>query len=54
MSKPRLGSGRRFSELKGSLSRKNGVRSPGALAAWIGDLKYGAKKMGRLSHHEKG
>lgn len=40
--KPKLGSGKRFSNL-----RKKGM-SP-ALAAWIGRKKYGAKKMAKLS-----
>lgn len=46
--KPKLGQGRRFSALKSALAKK-GARSPGALAAWIGRRKYGAKKMGQLS-----
>lgn len=46
--KPKLGSGKRFGNLKRSLSRK-GVRNPGALAAFIGRKKYGAKRFGKLS-----
>lgn len=46
--KPKLGSGKRFKQLKGKLAKK-GARSPGALAAWIGRKKYGAKKMSQLS-----
>ena len=46
--KPRLGSGKRFSALKGALAKK-GAKSPGALAAWIGRRKYGAKKMASMS-----
>lgn len=45
---PKLGSGKRFSELKGKLGSK-GAKNPGALAAWIGRKKYGAKKFGNLS-----
>jgi hypothetical protein len=50
--KPKLGSGARFKQLEGKLSHK-GVDNPGALAAWIGRRKYGAKKFGALSHHGK-
>ncbi len=46
--KPKLGSGKRFANLKRSLRRKV-VRNPGALAASIGRKKYGAKKMAKLS-----
>ena len=47
--KPPLGSGERFAQLKGELSRK-GVRDPAALAASIGRRKYGAKRFNALSH----
>jgi hypothetical protein len=50
--KGKLGSGSRFKQLSSSLA-KHGAKNPGALAAWIGRKKYGAKKMGKLSHHEK-
>lgn len=40
--KPKLGSGKRFANLK----RK--VHS-GALAAWIGRRKYGSKRMARMA-----
>lgn len=46
--KPKLGSGKRFAKLKKSLSRK-GVKNPGALAAYIGRKKYGAKKFNKLA-----
>jgi len=46
--RPKLGSGERFRQLEGKLSRK-GVRDPGALAAFIGRRKYGAKKFNALS-----
>lgn len=49
--KPKLGTGARFKALSGKLA-KRGVRDPKALAAWIGRKKYGAKKFGKLSHHE--
>lgn len=44
--KPRLGSGKRFAALKSKLA-KRGARNPGALAAYIGRRKYGAKRMAR-------
>ena len=50
--KPKLGTGARFKALAGELKSK-GAENPGALAAAIGRKKYGAKKMGQLSHHEK-
>lgn len=51
--KPKLGTGERFAALKGKLKSK-GATNPGALAAWIGRKKFGAKKMGQLSAHGKG
>lgn len=46
-----LGSGGRFQALKEKLGRRKGVHNPGALAAWIGRRKYGAKRFAALSHH---
>lgn len=46
--KPKLGSGKRFAALKNQLANKPGVTNPGALAAYIGRKKYGAKKFGKL------
>lgn len=43
------GSGANFAKLKGSLA-KRGAKNPGALAAYIGRKKYGAKKFGKMSH----
>jgi len=48
MAKAKLGSGARFKALKSSLSHK-GIRNPGALAAYIGRKKFGAKKFAKLS-----
>lgn len=48
MAKAKLGSGKRFAALKGTLASK-GANNPGALAAWIGRKKYGAKKFSQLS-----
>ncbi len=53
MAKAKLGSGARFKKLKGKLS-KRGVRNPGALAAYIGRKKYGAKKFAKLSAKGRG
>lgn len=47
---PKLGTGKRFANLKGQLA-KRGVNNPGALAAYIGRKKFGAKKFGKLSAH---
>lgn len=49
MKKPPLGSGQRFAALKGKLADRPGVTNPGALAAYIGRSKLGAKKMSQLS-----
>ena len=46
--KPPLGSGKRFATLKSKLAAK-GASNPGALAAYIGRKKYGAKKFSSLS-----
>lgn len=46
--KPKLGSGKRFKNLKRKLSRK-GVRDPGALAAFIGRKKFGKKRFQKLA-----
>ena len=43
-----LGQGGRFAALKSQLASK-GATNPGALAAYIGRKKYGAKKFGKLS-----
>lgn len=46
--RPKLGSGQRFRTLKAKLA-KRGARNPGALAAYIGRKKLGAKRMAKLS-----
>lgn len=46
--KPKLGTGKRFAQLKSKLAKK-GAKTPGALAAFIGRKKYGNKKMASLS-----
>lgn len=46
--KPKLGTGKRFSNLKKALAKK-GVNNPAAVAASIGRKKFGAKKMAKLS-----
>lgn len=52
MAKPKLGSGKRFSNLKRKLAAK-GATNPGALAAYIGRKKYGAKKFAALGRKGK-
>lgn len=49
LAKPKLGSGDRFRRLSATLAAR-GASNPDALAAYIGQKKYGAKGMGRLSH----
>ena len=46
--KPKLGSGKRFSNLTSKL-KKQGAKDPKALAAFIGRKKFGAKKMASLA-----
>lgn len=48
----KLGSGARFAALKSKLAKK-GATNPGALAAWIGRKKYGAKRFAKLSAQGK-
>jgi hypothetical protein len=45
---PKLGSGKRFSNLEKSLKRQ-GAKNPGALAASIGRKKYGNKRMNQMA-----
>lgn len=40
--KPKLGTGKRFDQLKNALGKK-GAQNPGALAAFISRNKYGKK-----------
>lgn len=47
--KPKLGSGARFSALKGKLAGEPGVKNPGAVAASIGMKKYGFARFKQLS-----
>ncbi len=49
MAKAKPGSGARFSALKSKLGHRKGVSNPGALAAYIGRKKYGAKRFAKLS-----
>lgn len=42
-----------FDKLKGELSHEKGVKNPGALAAYIGRKKYGAKKMAKAAASHK-
>lgn len=45
----RPGGGGRFARLKRRLSKRKGVRTPGALAAWIGRRKYGKKRFQKMA-----
>jgi len=38
-----------FNKLKGQLAQRPGVTNPGALAAFIGKKKYGAKKFNKAA-----
>ena len=49
MAKAKLGSGKRFAALKKSITKKGGVRDPGAVAASIGRKKYGKKRFQALA-----
>jgi hypothetical protein len=51
--RPKLGSGERFKKLKASLARKPGVKDPGALAAAIGNKKWGQKRMTQMAQAGK-
>lgn len=46
---PKLGSGKRFANLKNTLSKEKGVTDPAALAAAIGRKKYGKAKMAKMA-----
>lgn len=50
--KAKLGQGGRFAALKKKLGAK-GASNPGALAAFIGRKKYGAKKFAQLGKRGK-
>lgn len=43
------GGGGRFAALESKLSHKPGVTNPGALTAYIGRRKYGAKRMASMA-----
>jgi len=45
----RPGGGGRFAALKKALGRVPGIRTPGALAAWIGRRKYGKKRFQKMA-----
>lgn len=52
MSKPKLGSGKRFKMLANKMARE-GVDNPDAVAAAIGRKKYGNKKMSEMAKKGK-
>jgi len=49
----KVGGGGRFAAMKRKLSHRKGVKNPGALAAYIGRRKYGAKRMARMAKRGK-
>lgn len=49
MKRTKPGGGKRFKSLKGKLAKKKGVKTPGALAAWVGRRKYGKKKFQKMA-----
>jgi hypothetical protein len=49
MAKAKLGSGARFKSLTHKLSSRDGVHDPGALAAFIGRKKLGARRFNKLA-----
>lgn len=49
MSKPKLGSGKRFKALEKKIAAKGDVQDPSAVAAVIGRKKYGADKMASMA-----
>ena len=49
MAKAKLGSGARFKSLTAKLAKRPGVTNPKALAAFIGDKKYGKAKMQKMA-----
>lgn len=51
--KPKLGSGERFAALKSQLSDRKGVSNPGALSAFVGNKKFGQKKMESMAQAGK-
>lgn len=48
----KLGSGKRFKALANKFAHK-GISDPAALAASIGNSKYGVKKMHKMAHAGK-
>ncbi|MDI6786894.1 MAG: hypothetical protein QME51_00790 [Planctomycetota bacterium] len=44
-----LGGGERFQHLKTRLSKRQGVKSPGALAAFIGRKRYGKERFQKMA-----
>lgn len=49
MTRPKLGSGERFRQLKSKIARRGGVRDPGAVAAAVGRKKYGKERMQEMA-----
>ena len=47
--KPKLGTGKRFAQLKSKIARRGNVKNPAAVAAAIGRKKYGTKRFAKLA-----
>lgn len=52
MKKPKLGTGKKFSNLTKKLAAK-GAKNPKALAAFIGRKKYGSKRLAKMAAKAK-
>ena len=49
IAKTKPGAGTRFASLKAKLAEKPGVKTPGALSAWIGRRKFGKVAFQRMA-----
>ncbi len=49
----KLGGGGRFATLKSKLARNPKIKNPGAVAAAIGNRKYGKRKMAKMARRGK-
>lgn len=49
MAKAKLGTGERFEQLRSTLAKKPGIKSPSGLAAFIGRKKFGKARFQKLA-----
>ena len=49
MAKTKVGTGARFASLEEKLGKKPGIKTPGALVAYIGRKKYGKEAFQRMA-----